>query len=134
MALGMNYDCDGSSAYDSDIPKILKGVGYSSATYGNFNIEILKNQLRSKLPVILSGSRGTGLGAIGIAWKGHSWVCDGFMSSTSCTYSTLLLHMNWGWGGGINYPYNGWYGSFWHPDGTDYNYDFNHKMVYNIKP
>lgn len=120
--VGMNYDCGGSGAYNSDIPKLLKNqYGYTSASYSkNFNSNTIKAQISSGNPVILGGISDE---------AGHSWVCDGYIYTNMCTYSTLTFHMNWGWGGS---PYDGWF-SFedWNPKGGK-GYYKNKDIVYNI--
>ncbi|SHF51301.1 C10 family peptidase [Dysgonomonas macrotermitis] len=129
-ALHMDYGCDGSFTDTKKAESVFKkNFGYSSATYGSFNSNIVQSQLKSGLPVILRGEKSSGE-------AGHAWVCDGFIQSNTCTHSTLQLHMNWGWGSqytttGKNF--NGWYGV---NDWNSPNGNFNQKndMVYNIKP
>lgn len=140
--LHMKYGCDGSSAYVSDIPAVLKDWGYSSGKHKSYDIldyNLIINQLNLKLPVILGGGKNSGWGIIGIYPDGHAWVCDGYRKGDICvgntTYSTLSLHMNWGWGTSSSYynSYNGWFAfDNWNPNNTSYN---NRKeIVYDIKP
>lgn len=117
-SVDMDYACSASSAYSSDVPNALKNTfGYSSATYSNFNLSTAKQEIKNGYPIILRGD-GTG---------GHAWVSDGYMEVNMCTYSTLSLHMNWGW----NNQHNGFF-IFWSPG----NHDFgnNKGMVHNIRP
>ena len=74
---------------------------------------------------------------------GHAWVCDGYKRSENCEYDAngnftgtvymyTCLHMNWGWGKRweeLNtwYAYNDW-------RVLDGNYNYNKKMIYNVKP
>lgn len=128
-SLNTSYDCSGSEAKFNRIEPTLKNNLYN-VSYAKFNSNTVKNQLDSKLPVILIGGTASTWSFLGLHGTGHAWVCDGYISTNTCTYSTLMLHMNWGWGK----DYNGWYGvNDWNaPSGTSYNKD-NH-MAYNIKP
>lgn len=90
--IGMNYDCAGSGAKTKDIPNLLKtNYNYSSATYSsNINLTTMQSNISGGKPVILSGFSDT---------VDHAWVCDGYISTNMCTYTTIRFHMNWGWGG-----------------------------------
>lgn len=112
VAVDMNWTCEGSGAYTSDLPTAFKEVfGYMSANYSNFNRYTVTYELSKGRPVILRG-QGTG---------GHAWVCDGYLRSTYCASgaSYLSLSMNWGWE-------FGWYNGFYaYNDWTPGNYNFN---------
>lgn len=136
-ALSMKYGCDGSSAYVNDIPEVLKSWGYSSAKHKKYDIldyNLVINQLKAKLPVILGGAKDSFWVIVGIYPNGHAWVCDGYRKGEICAgntkYGILSLHMNWGWDYG---QYNGWYDfNHWNPNNTSYNN--RPEIVYDIKP
>jgi len=144
ISVGMGYSCDGSGAKSENIPNSLKNsFGYSSANYGDFNVDRVITDLNQGRPVILSGARKEYAVGIPYRGKGHAWVCDGYRRSYYCEYNlagnfngnytvTTYLHMNWGWG---NSSYNTWYiyGDWSSKDG-EFNYNYDKKMVYNIKP
>ncbi|MDR1056383.1 MAG: C10 family peptidase [Prevotellaceae bacterium] len=138
-AVGMAYGCDGSGAsVDSPVSALISYFGYASAGYGDFDRDIVMQQLRFNRPVILSGGRKSGWWIFSVYKGGHAWVCDGFKSSfissddCSMAWVFLQLHMNWGWGGEEGYL-NAWYAyGDWSVDGRSYNYQ--KRMVYNIRP
>lgn len=136
-ALDMKYRCGGSGTETEKAKSVFSQFLYRSSSFGSFNSKTVQNQLRNKLPVILSGSKSSSWSFLGFHANGHAWVCDGFMKFNNCTYTTLSFHMNWGWGSirntGNRYNYNGWYGvSDWNSPVNNYNKE--NKMVYNIKP
>jgi len=78
------------------------------------------------------------------ATRSVAMVCDGFRRNFYCIYDNygnliggveyLYLHMNWGWYEG---EANGWYAfNNFNPtvNGTTYTFNYDRKMVYNIKP
>jgi hypothetical protein len=92
---------------------------------------------------MLSGGRDGGWWIFHKYVDGHMWVCDGFRRSFHCMYDDygnliggvgyLYLSMNWGWGGLAD----GWYAFYnFNPtvNGTTYTFNYQTKMVYNIKP
>ena len=94
LSVQMNYNTDGSGAYDSDVPKALtEYFGYDGSvqlkdrkTYDDVSWEnMLKEQLNVGLPIFYSG-----IDADAVA--GHAFVCDGYDASGK-------FHFNWGWGG-----------------------------------
>lgn len=131
-ALNMDYGCESSSTDTKNAVRVFRNnFNYSSALFGEFNPDIVENQLDMGLPVILRGKKGSSWSFLGIHGSGHAWVCDGYISSNVCTHSSLHFHMNWGWG---DFGYNGWfgYGDWRAPNGNNYNK--NNDMVYNIRP
>lgn len=133
----ISYDCDGTGVdKDYNTSGVFKNkFGYSSASQAEYNYETVKQQLRLTRPVILGGGRKSGWWIFSTYKDGHMWVCDGFRRSfiwsedCSMGWGYLYLHMNWGWGG---YE-NGWYAfNNFNPDTYTFNYQV--KMVYNIKP
>ena len=138
--LKIDYKCDGSSAYVSDIPKTLKLLGYNSAkhkSYGTSDYNLVVNQIDTKLPVVLGGATNSVWGTIGIYPNGHAWVCDGYSRHKSCNpnggfSSALFFHMNWGWDNGL---YNGWFDhGNWAPERNNNGYNNRTEIVYDIKP
>lgn len=139
ISLDVKYNCDGSGAYVSDIPKTLKDLGYTSAkhkSYSTSDYNLVVSQINAKLPVILGGAKDSGWGIIGVYPKGHAWICDGYYKSQICsdngTSSTsLFFHMNWGWDNGVN---NGWFGyGNWDPHNNNTGYNNRPEIVYDIK-
>ncbi|MFN3271839.1 MAG: C10 family peptidase [Cloacibacterium caeni] len=123
------YDCDATGVSSSaNMGNVLKNkFGYASANWGNYDYNIVKDNLNYNRPVILSGDNGS---------TGHMWVCDGYMQMSfyydDCTGVTMtpLFHMNWGWG---DSSYNAYYSyNNFNPGNTNYNN--NKKMIYNIIP
>lgn len=132
-AVDMDYTCDGSEAYMSDVPSAFNEFGYNNAKYSEYKHLTVKDQLKWEKPVILVGFREKGFCFLG--WcsynKGHAWVTDGYKETTYCETGTsyLYLHMNWGWSGSED----GWYGyNNWNPGDRSYNYK--KEMIYNINP
>lgn len=130
-AVNMDYECGGSGATQNEVASSFRyDFGYSSASYSDYNYETVINELNHNRPVILSGGRKSGWWIFAQYKDGHSWVCDGYLNYIDpCWGSILQFNMNWGW----NSNYNGWY-SFnnFNPGNDTYNYE--RKMVYNIKP
>lgn len=124
----------------------LRDKGYSNASVQSHNMSVVEDNLVLRRPVLMSGASGT---------IGHSWVCDGFRTSsynkefylyvlsvvtplqyenTGQSYFASVgngsyYHMNWGWGG----DYDGWYlGDNANP-GSD-NYSWMRTEVVDIYP
>jgi len=107
--------------------------GYSSASYGSYDYNIVKSNLRSNRPVIIGSSGGPEV---------HGWVCDGFQEINTCVYADdgsgtylgsctyLLFHMVWG---EFYSNSDGWfyYNNF---NPGSHNYNYNNTMIYNIIP
>ena len=84
--------------------------------------EILVNELSNSRPMIYTGSN---------TESGHSFVCDGYNSSTD------LFHFNWGWVG----AYDGWFViTDLHPEGSGIggnntnSYNINNRAIVGIQP
>src|SRR5690606_36004508 len=61
-AVNMNYTCDGSKANTrTEVASAFKNnFGYSSATYADYNLQIVRSELNYNRPVVLRGDRDTG--------------------------------------------------------------------------
>lgn len=130
-AVNMDWGCNGSGADTENeaASSFRNDFGYSTASYADFNHTIVKQQLNWNRPVMLRGGRNTGWWFFGVYSDGHAWVCDGYRQYTTCTTSSLYLHMNWGWNG----AFDDWYAfNNWNPGNNTFNYD--RGMVYNIAP
>ena len=135
-AVGMDWGCPpkGSGASTEDSPSVfINRYGYSNASFGDFNNQTVKQQIRWNRPVILAAHQEANCFLGWCSYKrGHAWVCDGYNSWSSCetgnTYT--YYHMNWGWRGTDNgyFAYNNW-----NPDATG-SFNENKRMVYNIRP
>lgn len=106
---------------------------YSTAIKAVYNWDIVKSEIASNRPVILSGgTKAKKWLFFNVYEDGHMWVADGYRFSHYCDTGQdyLYFHMNWGWG--VNAG-NGWfaYNNF-NPDNSSFNYLT--KMIYNIKP
>lgn len=131
-AVNMDYNCDGSGADTKNevASSFINDFGYSTATYADYNYQTVKNELNYGRPVILRGGSNTGWWIFGQYSDGHAWVCDGYLNYIYPGYfSYLMFHMNWGW----NDSYNGWY-NFNNFNPSDYTFNYQTGMVYNIKP
>lgn len=135
---GISYDCDGTGVdHDYNVASVFTNhFNYSSASQAGYNRETIKQQLRLNRPVILAGGSDAGWWIFHNYTDGHMWVCDGFRRiqnySEDCSmgWGYLYFHMNWGWYNGSE---NGWYAyNNFNPGEYTFNYDV--KMVYNIKP
>ena len=114
ISVNMDYGCDGSGVPLNVFPTIVpdafedefgysNGGQYYSNSWPNFGWNewaSIRGNIRDNKPVILSGC-----GELGC----HAWVCDGYRQEWGCEdgkpWSTLFLHMNWGWNG----VSNGWF-------------------------
>ena len=135
--VNMNYGCASSSAFDEKAAEALSFLGYSAVSYTNFNHTYIPSLINSNYPVYLSGGRYYGF--LGLQYKGHAWVCDGYVQGYSCIfddngmatggYGYFMLFMNWGWGG----LHDGLFGvNNFSPGENTYNQD--RKMIYYAKP
>jgi len=144
--LPISYSCKASGVNtDYNIAnKFTSNFNYSTANQGNYNYETVTNNLRANKPVILSGGRDVGWWIFHNYDDGHMWVCDGFKASTICMFDNfgsvigavtyLYLSMNWGQSNGVA---NGWYAfDNFNPTiyGTNYTFNYQTKMIYNINP
>lgn len=137
LVIGTRYGCGGSSADTGNVPNALKSrFGYASADFRDgFSSEIVKDNIRRNMPVILAGNKKNGWSWIGGYGPGHAWVCDGYRTLENCHARALYLHMNWGWGDKVFNSSNGYYGvGEWWKSRTGGHYSENQRMVYNIKP
>jgi hypothetical protein len=130
-SVGMVYGCNGSAAYSYKVPTALKNFfGFSTATYSGYNQStystVLSNITGNK-PILFEGFTASYV-------TGHSWVCDGYMSTTSECFNYLYYHMNWGWHEvGYNTDFVGYYAiNNWNVAGMQFNYA--QHMVHNIHP
>ncbi len=91
VGVEMHYGPNGSGAYSSDVPPVLRDhFGYSDDVYYNWKenyqhsvwIDMLKDNLDNGWPMYYSGYSSAG---------GHAFVCDG--------YEDEFFHFNFGWGG-----------------------------------
>lgn len=130
--LKLKYTSSGSTVRDHRIDNVLRMYGYNSTTREKYNYEDLVAELYAGRPVILEGKNQVSSGA-------HSWVCDGIQIFNHVTYSSSLLHMNWGFS---KTYYNGYYQvsnwSYTDPNTGkvifDYEPNFTHRMVLKIRP
>ncbi len=139
-SINMNYSCDVSGASMEKVaPSLTNTFKYSTAALANYDYQTVQQEIRAKRPVILSGGRKAGWWIFATYKDGHAWVCDGFRSSKICmtddngkytgAVSFLYLNMNWGWNGSLN----GYFGfDNWNP--STYTFNYERKMIYNIKP
>lgn len=138
----INYNCDGTGVdKDYNIAGVFRNnFGYSSASQASYNVSSVTSSIANNKPVILGGGRNKGWSFINIYSEGHMWVCDGFLRNKICNFAedgtllgsqtSLLLHMNWGWGNGYE---NGWYAfNNFNPGSNSFN--FKVKMIANITP
>lgn len=101
VAIRMQYTPDGSGAqtedaakrlygnfgYDQSISKYTRDSYVDSAQVQEY-IEVLKNEIDNRRPILYSGHPGNGS-------AGHAFVLDGCDAQNR-------FHINWGWGGGSN--------------------------------
>lgn len=131
-----DYSCTVTTAYMADArDALVNDYGYSSsASYLNYSLATVEDQIDNEWPVVLRGTDSSG----GI---GHAWVCDGYMIEKHITihnpgdplyeYETYTythyLYMNWG-----NYGINDGYclSNLFAYGGNSYNY--NKGMLINI--
>jgi len=150
-SVGMDYDCNGSSAYTQDAATALRNIyNYKSAAYGNYNHIVASDELFAGYPIILAGGRKDKWLFFNVYADGHAWVADGVQKINimrSVSYipvddvlgykwqlyaSYLYFHMNWGWPASSG-NYNGFYGfDNFNPGENTFNY--NTAMITNIRP
>lgn len=135
----MEYRPNSSSAYDDKIaPQLKNRYGYQSAEFRDnqdlrYNGSIMSDLGRSQ-PVILGGFTDTSWFGFVPAGEGHSWVCDGYQTSSNCGYYYTAFHMNWGWNG----SYNSWVlDNNWAVrdySGTLHSFNYFRTVTLNIRP
>ncbi|MGB4774192.1 MAG: C10 family peptidase [Daejeonella sp.] len=140
--VNMSYSENGSGASDNQARQGFKDLDYTypnrydvnnyNANYGWNNI--IKSELYSQRPVILSGCREKNsylFKLVTIYGSCHMWVCDGMSAYYSCDGQGMeYFHMNWGWGGANN----GYYLLTSLNPGFPHGYTYNMTMLTNIKP
>lgn len=120
----LKYGATETGANSEDVrAALINSFNYGPVmSYTTFDPHRVVSNLALGFPVYLRGEdKAKG--------NGHAWVCDGYLSNKYCTFSTLSLSMNWGWGGISNGWY--WYDN-WNPSGLSFNYS--PKMLIDIKP
>ncbi len=156
--VGMDYGCEGSSAYTKNAVSFLKKLGYKSEGLKDFTPHIVTTSLDEKRPLLAEGCAiKKNHKILGITYnttydKCHSWVIDGYltkelkyraqigMSIYNVVSSASYFHHNWGWNGGDNgYYASGIFNTNIDPDfasntksGEPYNYQYKVKVVPNI--
>lgn len=160
-SVNMAYTDQSSGADGSLCPAAFKNTfGYSSASYGAFDIGILLANLNANEPVLLSAATGVqytwflGLWVTSVTYVGaHEWVCDGIQTTTTTTcvlvgsqdnrgytkyvVPTYMLHMNWGWNEVGTSDVDGWFSSTnWSVlnGNTVEHFQYLQDMTYNIHP
>lgn len=106
-ALNNSWGAEGTGAFTSDIPEVLRGIGYQHTTdLVNYNLPLILESIKKRSPAIMSGRRKTATTTIG-----HAWLCDGYWkqermvleplyeAKTGSKEERVLLHCNWGWDG-----------------------------------
>ena len=142
-AVNMIWDCNGSSAYMSDVPSAFTtDFNYKSVRLGRFSVINTFNELKKGYPVIFAGGGSKKSWISFNAYQGgHAWVCDGIRKyygqirgydpRTRTTFHSIIkswtYRMNWGWSG----VYDGWFSSGWNVSNKSFNY--NKEMVYKIR-
>jgi hypothetical protein len=135
--LNMDYGCNGSSAYTSDVPQAFSQMGYTTSSVGTFNWSNITNDIQNDRPIYVSGISSEG--------KGHAWIIEGYQSvafnalyERDCPDGTTeevpvssvsrYVYFNLGLGGGsVNHFYSAdiW-GGWAYPQSV--------KVIYNIHP
>lgn len=134
-SVNMDYGpvAEGSGAATEKIVPGFKQFKYTSANlYDYYDYQKVKANLTAKMPVVLVGyaTRTYTLGIFPSYSNGHCWVCEGYTSTSYQTYGTLYYYMNWGW----NSNKDGWY-AYNAPWNTGaYTFQYNIKMICDIKP
>jgi predicted secreted protein len=123
VAVGMDYESDGSSAYTSDAAAALVGTfGYSNAIYGYNNSSDLGAALNGMVNPNLDYGNPVILGISGPG-SGHEVVADGYGYQSSVLYH----HLNMGWDG----DYDAWY-NLPNIDDSYSSYNVVDETIYNI--
>jgi hypothetical protein len=131
-AVNMGWGCDVSSANveDDAISAFHQNFNYSSATYDDYNYQVVKSQLGMNKPVILCGGTNTGWWIFPDYEDGHAWLTDGYRNLIyPCYGSYLHFHMNWGW----ENQFDGWF-SFNDFNSGNGSFNYERGMIYNINP
>lgn len=132
IAVKMSYRCNGSGARIEDAAAAFRNTfRYPRAKAANFDLAIVRRELKARRPVYLRGGQE---GPYGRYTNGHAWVCDGWRIIV--TYNANCqphvnegLHMNWGYEG----SFDAWYTPYdWRPNGSVHNYQ--KMMIYEIIP
>lgn len=119
--LNVQYGKTQSSAYFSDIPGYLSGLGYNPGLYKGYNKTDVSQSLSNGRPVLIAGSsiKKDVYKKYLIFWEkyshtyyegSHAWIIDGSMKAMTpiyvvsggrrelSSYVTIpLVHCNWGW-------------------------------------
>ena len=99
QALEMDYGTGASEAWGSDIAGAYYNYfGYDPHTRlvfrQDYNYDVFEQMIYDEMaagrPVVITGSY---ISSSGNSWGGHSFVCDGYQTSTG------KYHINWGWNG-----------------------------------
>ncbi len=139
------HSCGLSATCDGGVTNQFKNkFGYSSASHGGYDYNILRANLNAGQPVMLWAYRD--YNCFFWCWPiydAHVWVCDGYSRSTyyDCStgtgYESNMLSMNWGWGSG----YSAWVREYdWavnvnlNDGGGIKNFNYWRAMYYNIRP
>jgi hypothetical protein len=121
IAVNMDFGCDASGAYVTQVPGAFHNYFKYSSTVNYQNRSgdstTWKNKLRANLdlgePLMYTGSGPGG---------GHAWVCDGYQGSN-------FFHFNWGWGG-----YENGYFSINNINPSPYTFNNSQGAVFDITP
>lgn len=108
-----SWGVNGSGAVPNDILTGIKRLGYTRASFRNYDFEIAYNNLNSGNPILLTGYQDQN------QQGGHIWFCDGYYEMSWKITKTIkysgekktwyeysdYIYMNWGWNGYSD----GWY-------------------------
>jgi len=143
ISVNMSYGCSRSSASFSDAKDAFHySFGYVTPTINQYNsgsnILMIENEINANRPVIFSGCNDQSTSWLFFTKYDncHAWVCDGFISSSNCTKSSVLYHMNWGWHEtNGSQDYNGWFlHDNWNITALNRNYRYAADVMVNIHP
>jgi hypothetical protein len=109
VSVDMDYDPDGSGAY---VRQAEAGTGkpcaqYSYLNYFKYNSATMQGVVKSSytsanwvtlMETEINAGRVVEYEGDDPSQGGHTWVLDGYQTSTTAT-GGALVHMNWGWGG-----------------------------------
>lgn len=94
VAVGMDYDTDGSGAYMADVPyALINFFGYNKNVACLYRPYFKSAEWYSLLCNELANGRPVLYGGVDSRYGGHAFVIDG------CNSTTGKFHVNWGWGG-----------------------------------
>lgn len=94
VAVGMDYEKDGSGAYMADVPyALINFFGYNKNTACLYRPYFKSEEWYSLLCEELINGRPVLYGGVDSKYGGHAFVVDG------CSSATGKFHVNWGWGG-----------------------------------